>query len=105
MKKKPPTSLRTALKRPLLVLVLLVVEEVFLKPPYLASVLLLIVSALSLGASPSTTKTSFTPMSVRDETLKNKFLHTEVSRLKMIRALGTMMSEGIKVTITSDVVC
>lgn len=73
------TSLSTALKRPLLVLVLLFVEEVFLKPPYLASVLLLIVSALSLGASPSITKTSFTPISVRDETLKNKFLHTEVS--------------------------
>lgn len=69
----------TALKRPLLVLVVLFVEEVFLKPPYRDSVLLLIVSALSVGASPSITKTSFTPISVKDETLKNKFLHTEMS--------------------------
>lgn len=76
---EPLTSLSTALNRPLLVVVLLFVEEVFLKPPYLASVLLLIVSALSLGASPSITKTSFTPISVRDETLKNRFLHTNVS--------------------------
>lgn len=59
---------------------MVVVLLVFLKPPYLASVLLLIVSALILGASPSITKTSFIPMSVRDETLKNKFLDKEASQ-------------------------
>lgn len=69
-----PTSLSTALKRPLLVLVEDLGAEAFLNPPYLVSVLLLMVSALSLGASPSITKISFTPMSVRDDTLKNKFL-------------------------------
>lgn len=51
--------------------------EAFLNPPYLVSVLFFMVSALSLGASPSITKTSFTPISVRDETLKNKFLGTK----------------------------
>ena len=76
-----PTSLSTALKRPLLVLVVLLVAAAFLNPPYLVSVLLFIVSALSFGASPSITNTSFTPMSVRDDTLKNKFLHTEVKVL------------------------
>lgn len=74
---KQPTSLSTALKRPLLVPVLHLLVGSFLKPPYLASVLLLMVSALSLGASPSTTKISFTPISVRDDTLKNKFLDTK----------------------------
>lgn len=71
-----PTSFSTALKRPLLVF-LDVGTEAFLNLPYLVSVLLLIVSALSFGASPSITNTSFTPISVRDDTLKNKFLKTK----------------------------
>lgn len=71
-----PTSLSTALKRPLLVFVVRLGAAGFLEPPNLFFVLLLIVSAFSLGASPSMTKTSFTPISVRDDTLKNKFLHT-----------------------------
>lgn len=75
-----PTSLSTALKRPLLVLFVDFVAGAFLNPPYLVSALLLMVSALSLGASPSITKTSFTPMSDRDDTLKNKFLDTTVHR-------------------------
>ena len=74
-----PTSLSTALKRPLLVFVVDLGAEAFLNPPYLVSVLLLMVSALSFGASPSITNTSFTPMSVRDDTLKNKFLETKES--------------------------
>lgn len=72
-----PTSLSTALKRPLLVLVVHLVAAAFLFPPNLVCVLLLMVSALSFGASPSMTKTSFIPISVRDDTLKNKFLHTK----------------------------
>ncbi|KAI3364270.1 hypothetical protein L3Q82_011075 [Scortum barcoo] len=44
------------------------------------------VSALSLGASPSITKTSFTPMSVRDDTLKNKFLDTAESEREKDKA-------------------
>lgn len=63
-----------ALKRPLLVFALAFGADAFLNPPYLVCVLLLIVSAFSLGASPSITNTSFTPMSVSDETRKNKFL-------------------------------
>lgn len=70
------TSLSTVLKRPLLVFLDLGTEA-FLNPPYLVSVLLLIVSALSFGASPSITNTSFTPIRVRDDTLKNKFLNTK----------------------------
>lgn len=77
-----PTSLSTALKRPLLVLVEDLGAEAFLNPPYLVSVLLLMVSALSLGASPSITKISFTPMSVRDDTLKNKFLDAKKKDFK-----------------------
>lgn len=75
---REPTSLSTALKRPLLVFVVRLVAAAFLNPPNLVSVLLLMVSALSLGASPSMTKTSFIPISVRDDTLKNKFLHTQI---------------------------
>lgn len=63
-----------ALKRPLLVVALAFGADAFLNTPYLVCVLLFIVSAFSLGASPSITKTSFTPMSVSDETRKNKFL-------------------------------
>lgn len=79
-----PTSLSTALKRPLLVFVVDLGAEAFLNRPYLVSVLLLMVSALSLGASPSITKTSFTPISVRDDTLKNKFLDTKQHHLWVI---------------------
>lgn len=69
------TSLRTALKRPLLVFLAAGgLGAFFWNPPNLISFLLLIVSALSLGASPSMTKTSFTPISVRDDTRKNKCL-------------------------------
>lgn len=82
--KDQPTSLSTALKRPLLVFVVDLWAEAFLNPPYLVSVLLLMVSAFSLGASPSITKTSFTPISVRDDTLKNKFLDTKRHHLWVI---------------------
>lgn len=74
------TSLSTALKRPLLVFLDLRVA-VFLETPNLFWFLLFMVSAFSLGASPSITKTNFTPISVRDDTRKNKFLqHTKESR-------------------------
>ena len=74
------TSRSTAIKRPLPVLLIVVVfvdfEGAFSTPPKRLSVLFLMVSAFSFGASPSMTKTSLIPMSVRDETLKNKFLYT-----------------------------
>ena len=75
--KEQPTSLSTPLKRPLLVSVADLGAEAFLNPPYLVAALLRIVSDLSLGASPSMTKTSFTPISVRDDSRKNKFLDTK----------------------------
>ncbi len=93
----PPTSLRTALKRPLLVFVVGFGAEAFLNfPPYLVSCLLLMVSALSLGASPSITKTSFTPMSVREDTRKNKFLDTKEQRY-CLWAIDDQLTYKIKV--------
>lgn len=70
-----------ALKRPLPVFPFAFGTDAFLNPPYLVCVLLLIVSAFSLGASPSITNTSFIPMSVRDETRKNKFLDIRERRV------------------------
>lgn len=70
------TSRSIALKRPLLVFTLHLAADAVLNPPYLVCVLLLIVSAFNLGASPSITNTSLTPIRVSDETRKNKFLDT-----------------------------
>lgn len=69
-----PTSLSTALKRPLVVFEATLDSNFFLNPPNLVSVLLLMVSAFILGASPSMTKTGLIPISVREETRKNRFL-------------------------------
>lgn len=101
-----PTSLSTALKRPLPVLVVHLGAAAFLNPPNLFSVLLLIVSALSLGASPSMTKTSFTPIRVRDDTLKNKFLHTHTytNKIALITTIRTVVLDTMRNGLTNKYV-
>lgn len=77
LNKRMHTSLRTALNRPLLVFLAAAGFGTLLafRLPNLISVRLLMVSALILGASPSITNTSFTPIRVSEDTRKNRFLY------------------------------
>lgn len=90
------TSLSTALKRTLLVFLAVAGFRtlLLLLPQNLVPVLLLIVSALILGASPSITKMSLMPIRRREDARKNKLLQKHLKRL--VRRTEVMLILNLK---------